>query len=63
MKTPARRTLCAAVVESSPSMKWKMSIAQKVIDSGRQSHSVSGTLVSFLLDMCCSIKDSYSVTG
>jgi len=63
VKMPARRTLSAAVVESSPSVKWKVSIAQKVIDSGRQSHSVSGTSVSFLLNMCCSIKDSYSVTG
>ena len=26
VRTPARRTSCAAVVESSPSMRWKMSV-------------------------------------
>ena len=31
MRTPARRTSCAAVVESSPSMRWKMSVARNVI--------------------------------
>ena len=30
-RTPARRTSCAAVVESSPSMRWKMSVARNVI--------------------------------
>jgi len=31
VRTPARRTSCAAVVESSPSMRWKMSVARNVI--------------------------------
>ena len=31
MRTPARRTSCAAVVESSPSIRWKMSVARNVI--------------------------------
>ena len=31
VRTPARRTSCAAVVESSPSMRWKISVAQNVI--------------------------------
>jgi len=31
VRTPARRTSCAAVVESSPSMRWKMSVTQNVI--------------------------------
>ena len=31
MWTPARRTSCAAVVESSPSKRWKMSVARNVI--------------------------------
>jgi len=31
VRTPARRTSCSAVVESSPSMRWKMSVARNVI--------------------------------
>ena len=31
VRTPARRTSCAAVVESSPSTRWKMSVARNVI--------------------------------
>ena len=31
VRTPARRTSCAAVVESSPSMRWKVSVARNVI--------------------------------
>jgi len=31
VRTPARRTSCAAVVENSPSMRWKMSVARNVI--------------------------------
>jgi len=30
-RTPARRTSCAAVVDTSPSMRWKMSVARNVI--------------------------------
>ena len=31
VRTPARRTSCAAVVESSPSIRWKMNVARNVI--------------------------------
>jgi len=41
VRTPARRTSCAAVVESSPSIRWKMSVAQNVICCRRLTGTVS----------------------